>query len=352
MRSAAEYIRGLPKAELHVHIEGTLEPELAFRLAKKHGVVLPHASVEELRRAYRFANLQSFLDIYYDAAAVLRDADDFHALTQAYLRKAHAQGVVHAEIFFDPQTHTARGIALSTVLDGLCRARAEAERELDITCSFILCFLRHLSADEAMRTLEEALPHKDVIVAVGLDSSEMGHPPAKFSEVFARARREGLPAVAHAGEEGPPSYIYEALDILKVRRVDHGVRCEEDPELLERLARERVPLTVCPLSNVKLNVFRRIEEHNLKRLLDRGVCVTVNSDDPAYFGGYVLENYLAVQRGLGLSQDDLTVLARNSIEASFLADSAKKRWFTAIDDYSRGAAAQASQADPSSRSTR
>jgi adenosine deaminase len=346
MRSVAEYIRGLPKAELHAHIEGTLEPELAFRLAGKNGVVLRHASVQELRRAYQFADLQSFLDIYYEGAAVLRDADDFHALTQAYLRKAHAQGVVHAEIFFDPQTHTGRGIALSTVLDGLCRARSEAEREFGITSRLILCFLRHLSADEAMLSLEEALPYKDVIAAVGLDSSELGHPPAKFSEVFARARREGLPAVAHAGEEGPPSYIYEALDILKVRRIDHGVRCEEAPDLLERLRRERVPLTVCPLSNVKLKVFDRIENHNLKRLLERGLCVTVNSDDPAYFGGYVLENYLAVQRGLGLSHDDLTLLARNSIEASFLADSAKQRWFSAIDDYARGAASQVSDADP------
>jgi adenine deaminase len=292
-----------------------------------------------LRRAYRFADLQAFLDIYYDGAAVLRDADDFHELTQAYLRKAHAQGVVHAEIFFDPQTHTARGIGLATVLDGLSRARAEAQRELGITSSLILCFLRHLSADAAMRTLEQALPFKDVIAAIGLDSTEFGHPPSKFSEVFARARREGLPAVAHAGEEGPPSYIYEALDILKVRRIDHGVRCEEDPALLERLARERIPLTVCPLSNVQLKVFERIEDHNLKRLLERGVCVTVNSDDPAYFGGYVLENYLAVQRGLGLSQEDLTVLARNSIEASFLKDSTKQRWFAAIDDYARGAAA-------------
>jgi adenosine deaminase len=338
MRTATEYIQGLPKAELHVHIEGTLEPELAFQLAKKHSVVLPYASVEELRRAYRFADLQSFLDIYYEGAAVLRDADDFHALTRDYLRKAHAQGVVHAEIFFDPQTHTARGIALSTVLDGLGRACSEAERESGITCRLILCFLRHLSADEAMRTLEEALPHKQHISAVGLDSSESGHPPSKFSEVFARARREGLPAVAHAGEEGPPSYIYEALDLLQVRRIDHGVRCEEAPELLERLARERVPLTICPLSNVKLKVFERIEHHNLKRLLERGLCVTVNSDDPAYFGGYVLENYLAVQHALGLSQDDLTLLARNSIEASFLADSAKQRWLKAIDDYARSAA--------------
>jgi len=338
VRSAMEYIRGLPKAELHVHIEGTLEPELKFQLAKKHGIALQHASVEDLRRAYRFANLQSFLDIYYDGAAVLRDADDFHDLAEAYLHKAHAQGVVHAEIFFDPQTHSARGIALATVLDGLRRACARAERELGISSRLILCFLRHLSADAAMRTLEEALPHKDAIAAVGLDSSELGHPPAKFSAVFARARREGFLAVAHAGEEGPPAYIVEALDVLKVRRIDHGVHCEEDPALLERLARERVPLTVCPLSNVKLKVFEQIESHNLRRLLERGLCVTVNSDDPAYFGGYVLENYLAVERGLGLSRDDLTLLARNSIEASFLTDSAKQRWFAAIADYARNTA--------------
>jgi adenosine deaminase len=338
VQSATDYIRGLPKAELHVHIEGTLEPELKFQLAKKHGIVLQHASVENLRRAYQFANLQSFLDIYYDGAAVLRDADDFHSLAQAYLHKAHAQGVVHAEIFFDPQTHTARGIALATVLDGLRRACARAEQELGISSRLILCFLRHLSADAAMRTLEEALPHKDAIAAVGLDSSELGHPPAKFSAVFARARREGFLAVAHAGEEGPPAYIVEALDVLKVRRIDHGVHCEEDPALLERLARERVPLTVCPLSNVKLKVFEQIESHNLRRLLERGLCVTVNSDDPAYFGGYVLENYLAVERGLGLSRDDLTLLARNSIEASFLTDSAKQRWFAAIADYARNTA--------------
>ncbi len=340
MGSEEEYIRGLPKAELHVHIEGTLEPELAFQLAKKHGIVLPYATVEELRGAYRFADLQSFLDIYYAGANVLRDADDFHALTLAYLRKAHEQGVVHVEIFFDPQTHTARGIALATVLEGLRRALLQAEGEFGITCRLILCFLRHLSADEAMRTLEEALPYKDAIAAVGLDSSEMGHPPRKFAEVFARARREGLPAVAHAGEEGPPSYIYEALDILQVRRIDHGVRCEEAPELLGRLVRERTPLTVCPLSNVKLNVFKRIESHNLKRLLEHGVCVTVNSDDPAYFGGYMLENYLAVQRGLGLSRSELLVLARNSIEASFLADEPKRRWLGAIDAYARGGGPQ------------
>jgi adenosine deaminase len=328
-----EFIRGLPKAELHVHIEGTLEPELAFRLARKHGIVLPHATVDDLRRAYQFPNLQSFLDVYYAGADVLRDQDDFHALTQAYLRKAQNQGVVHVEIFFDPQTHTARGVDLSAVLLGLRGALKEAEREFGLTSRLILCFLRHLSAADAMRTLEVALPYKEFIAAVGLDSSEAGNPPSKFAAVFDRARREGLLTVAHAGEEGPPAYIYEALDILQVQRIDHGVRCEEDPELVQRLVRERMPLTVCPLSNVRLNVFATIEAHNLKRLLDRGVCVTVNSDDPAYFGGYVLENYLAIQRGLGLSYADLALLACNSFEASFLAPDEKRRWMAAVAAY-------------------
>jgi len=328
-----EFVRGLPKAELHVHIEGTLEPELAFRLARKHGIVLPYATVDDLRRAYQFPNLQSFLDVYYAGADVLRDQDDFHALTQAYLRKAQNQGVVHVEIFFDPQTHTARGVELSTVLLGLRRALKEAEREFGLTSRLILCFLRHLNAADAMRTLEDALPYKEFITAVGLDSSEAGHPPSKFAAVFDRARREGLLAVAHAGEEGPPAYIYEALDILQVQRIDHGVRCEEDPALVRRLAHERMPLTVCPLSNVRLNVFAAIEAHNLKRLLDRGLCVTVNSDDPAYFGGYVLENYLAVQRGLGLSYADLALLAHNSFEASFLGPVDKRRWMAAVAAY-------------------
>jgi len=328
-----EFVRGLPKAELHVHIEGTLEPELAFRLARKRGIVLPYATVDDLRRAYQFPNLQSFLDVYYAGADVLRDQDDFHALTQAYLRKAHEQGVVHVEMFFDPQTHTARGVELSTVLLGLRRALKEAEREFGLTSRLILCFLRHLNAADAMRTLEDALPYKEFITAVGLDSSEAGHPPSKFAAVFDRARREGLLAVAHAGEEGPPAYIYEALDILQVQRIDHGVRCEEDPALVRRLAHERMPLTVCPLSNVRLNVFAAIEAHNLKRLLDRGLCVTVNSDDPAYFGGYVLENYLAVQRGLGLSYADLALLAHNSFEASFLGPVDKRRWMAAVAAY-------------------
>jgi adenosine deaminase len=321
--SLESFIRGIPKAELHLHIEGTLEPELMFALAAKHGVALPYASVDALRAAYQFDSLQSFLDLYYAGAAVLRDEDDFHALTTAYLRRVHADGVVHVEIFFDPQTHSERGIAFATALNGIRRALADGEREFGISYRIILCFLRHLSADDAMHTLEQALPYKDAIVAVGLDSSERGHPPSKFTAVFDRARKEGFLAVAHAGEEGPPAYIVEVLDLLKVARIDHGVRCEEDAALVERLARERIPLTVCPLSNVKLCVYAKIEQHNLKRLLDRGLCVTVNSDDPAYFGGYVVDNYLAVQRGLGLSKGEIARLAANSIEASFLPEGQK-----------------------------
>jgi len=328
-----DFIRGIPKAELHLHIEGTLEPELMFALAARHGVNLPYASVEELRAAYQFDDLQSFLDLYYAGAAVLRDEEDFHALTIAYLKRAHADGVVHVEIFFDPQTHTDRGIAFATAFNGIRRALADGERDFGITHRLILCFLRHLSAEAAMQTLEQALPYKDSIAAVGLDSSERGHPPGKFEAVFARARSEGFLTVAHAGEEGPPAYIVEALDVLKVARIDHGVRCEEDPALVERLARTRVPLTVCPLSNVKLRVYQRIEDHNLKRLLDRGLCVTVNSDDPAYFGGYVGANFIAVQRGLDLSKADIRALAENSIEASFLPPGKKEMWLGKIDSF-------------------
>jgi len=326
MQDDDRFIRGIPKAELHLHIEGTLEPELMFELAQKHGVKLPYASVDALRAAYQFDDLQSFLDLYYAGAAVLRDKDDFHALTMAYLRRAHADGVVHVEIFFDPQTHTERGIPFATAIDGIRSALADGEREYGITHRLILCFLRHLSAEAAMATLEQALPYKDAIAAVGLDSSERGHPPAKFAAVFERARCEGWLTVAHAGEEGPPAYIVEALDQLHVARIDHGVRCEEDPALVERLARTRMPLTVCPLSNVKLRVYARIEDHNLKRLLDKGVCVTVNSDDPAYFGGYIAANFDAVRKGLNLSRADIRQLAVNSIEASFLPAAEKARW--------------------------
>ncbi len=337
IKSLEDYVKGLPKAELHVHIEGTLEPELAFELARKHGITLPHASVADLRRAYDFSDLQSFLDIYYAGANVLREADDFHALGRAYLQRAHADGVVHAEMFFDPQTHTERGVPIGAVIEGLSRAMADARRETGMSASLILCFLRHLSAEAALATLESALPYAEKFVGVGLDSSELGHPPSKFANVFARARRENLHAVAHAGEEGPPAYIEEALDVLGVERIDHGVRCEESPALVERLVRERIPLTVCPLSNVKLGVFPTLREHNLKRLLDRGVCVTVNSDDPAYFGGYVADNFVGVGRDLSLSRAELTALARNSIDASFLDAAAKQHWNAAITAYAAAA---------------
>ncbi len=330
-----EFIRSLPKAELHIHIEGSLEPELVFALAAKHSVALKYPSVEALRGAYDFHNLQSFLDIYYAGADVLRDEDDFHAMTLAYLQRAHADGVVHAEIFFDPQTHTQRGIAFATVMAGITRALAQGERELGITSRLILCFLRHLSADDAMRTLREALPFKASIHGVGLDSSEVGHPPSKFSGVFDAARAAGLHAVAHAGEEGPPAYIREALDLLLVERIDHGVRCESDDALCRRLADEKIALTVCPLSNVKLGVFPTMAQHNLKRLLDRGLRITINSDDPAYFGGYVLDNYVAAQQALHLTRDDIVVLARNSFAASFLSEREKAAWVAKIDALSR-----------------
>jgi len=330
MTSMEAFVRGIPKAELHLHIEGTLEPEMMFELAHKHRLALRYASVEQLRQAYSFSNLQSFLDIYYQGADVLRDEDDFHALTAAYLRNAHANGVVHAEIFFDPQTHTARGVPFATGLGGIHRALEEGRRTLGITHRLILCFLRHLSAQDAMTTLEQALPHAGAIAAVGLDSAEAGHPPSKFAEVFARARSAGLLTVAHAGEEGPPEYVAEALDLLRVQRVDHGVRSDEDPALLARLQRARVPLTMCPLSNVRLRVFDRMEDHNLKRLLRRGLCVTVNSDDPAYFGGYIAENYLAAFRALDLSRADIVQIASNSIEASFLPGVEKEIWLQKI----------------------
>jgi adenosine deaminase len=327
------FIRGIPKAELHLHIEGSLEPEMTFRLAAKHGVKLKHDSVEALRRAYDFSDLQSFLDLYYAGADVLRDAEDFHDLTRAYLERARADGVVHAEIFFDPQTHTDRGIPFAAVIEGIHGALAGGERELGISFRLILCFLRHLSEEAAFDALAQALPYRDRIAAVGLDSAEVGHPPAKFARVFAEARKAGFLAVAHAGEEGPPEYVREALDLLHVARIDHGVRSEEDPALCERLVREQVPLTVCPLSNLKLRVVRSLADHNLKRLLDRGLCVTVNSDDPAYFGGYVAENYRATAAALGLGRGDIARLARNSFTASFLSPAGKRAWEARVDGY-------------------
>jgi adenosine deaminase len=324
------FLRALPKVELHVHVEGTLEPELMFELAARNGVRLPYGSVEEVRRAYQFTDLQSFLDLYYAGARVLVTEQDFFDLAWAYLTRVAAQTVRHVELFFDPQTHTDRGVPFETVVTGLHRALAEGERRLGVSWRLILCFLRHLSAEAAMTTLEQALPFRDRIVGVGLDSSEVGHPPEKFARVFARARAEGFRAVAHAGEEGPPAYIWQALDLLGVERIDHGVRCLEDPRLVARLVAERVPLTVCPLSNVRLRVFPTLAEHNLKRLLDAGLRVTVNSDDPAYFGGYVLENYRAAQAALGLSRDDVRRLARNAIEASFLDPRAKQTLVTEL----------------------
>ena len=329
------FIRGLPKAELHIHIEGSLEPELVFALAAKHDVALPYPSVESLRRAYDFHSLQSFLDIYYAGANVLRDEDDFLEMTWEYLVRAHADGVVHTEIFFDPQTHTQRGVTFGTVMAGITRALAQGEREFGITSRLIMCFLRHLPADDAMHTLLEALPWKADIHGVGLDSSEVGHPPSKFTEVFRAAREAGFRAVAHAGEEGPPSYIREALDLLHVERIDHGVRCESDDALCLRLAAEHIPLTVCPLSNVKLGVFPNMAQHNLKRLLERGLRVTVNSDDPAYFGGYIVDNFVDAQKALGLTREDVVVIARNSFAASFLPEQAKAAWMARIDAYAQ-----------------
>lgn len=320
-----EFLRGIPKVELHIHLEGSLEPELMFELAARNRVRLPYRSVEDVRRAYEFTDLQSFLDIYYAGARVLVTEQDFYDLTSAYLARVADQTVRYVEMFFDPQTHAERGVAFETVVTGIHRALADTRERLGISAKLILCFLRHLSQEAAMRTLEQALPFKDRIVAVGLDSSERGHPPEKFARVFERARAAGFRAVAHAGEEGPSEYIWQALDRLGVARIDHGVRCVEDPRLVERLGRDAVPLTVCPLSNVRLRVVKSLTEHNLKRLLDLGLRATVNSDDPAYFGGYVLENFRASRAALGLTRGDVERLVRNSIEAAFLEEPEKQR---------------------------
>ncbi|MGI9203580.1 MAG: adenosine deaminase [Woeseiaceae bacterium] len=324
-------IQRLPKAELHLHIEGTLEPEMMMELAQRNRVSIPYSSVEEIRYAYNFSDLQSFLDIYYTSAQVLTETQDFYDLTFAYLEHAAEDNVRHVEIFFDPQTHTERGVDFATVIDGIYGALLDGETQLGITFRLIMCFLRHLSEGAAMATLDAALTFKDKIHAVGLDSSEVGHPPSKFERVFDRARKEGFLTVAHAGEEGPPEYIYEALDLLKVERIDHGVRCMEDPALVERLVAEQIPLTVCPLSNVKLRVFDSLEQHNLKTLLQRGLCVTINSDDPAYFGGYIAKNYLRTQQALELNSEDIYSLTRNAFTASFLSDADKQRHIGELD---------------------
>ncbi len=334
-----QLIHDLPKAELHLHIEGTLEPELMMAIAQRNKVPLKFQSVEEIRAAYEFENLQSFLDIYYEGAQVLLHEQDFYDLTWAYLDKVSSENVRHVEIFFDPQTHTDRGVAFATVIDGIHRALQDAQGKLGISSRLILCFLRHLSAEAAMTTLIDALPYKDRIAAVGLDSSEVGHPPSKFAAVFDRARVEGFRAVAHAGEEGPPAYIHEALDLLKVARIDHGVRCIEDSELVKRLAASRTPLTVCPLSNVKLAVFDKLSDHNLKTLLDKGLCVTINSDDPAYFGGYIEQNFMETQAALNLDANDLRILASNAFEASFLPAEDKARLIEEVEQVCRRHAA-------------
>jgi len=325
-------LREMPKAELHIHIEGSLEPELIFALARRNGVTLPYADVEALRAAYAFTDLQSFLDIYYAGASVLLKEEDFFDMAWAYLQRAAADNVLHAEIFFDPQTHTARGVPIETVIKGLDHACHRAHQELRISAKLILCFLRHLSEDEALATFEAALPYKHHFIGVGLDSSERGHPPEKFARVFDRARAAGLHVVAHAGEEGPPEYIRSALDILEVERIDHGVRSLEDPALVERLARERIALTVCPLSNVKLCVYPDMQAHALPALLAAGVKATINSDDPAYFGGYVNQNYLETFAALPrLGASEAYLLARNSFEASFVGDELKRGWIAALD---------------------
>ena len=322
-----------PKAELHIHIEGSMEPELMFKLAARNRISLPFASVEEARKSYDFRDLQSFLDIYYQGARVLLQEQDFYDLTWAYLLRRAAENVRHAEIFFDPQTHTDRGVPFEVVVTGIHSALADGERRLGLTSKLIMCFLRHLSADMAMDTLDEALRFEGLIAGVGLDSSEVGHPPGEFKEVFEKARVRGLMAVAHAGEEGPPAYIWQALEELKVSRVDHGVRCLEDPELVEKLVAEQIPLTVCPLSNMRLRVVNTMAEHPLKRMLDAGLCVTVNSDDPAYFGGYVAENYLAVYRELGLGEDVIRLLIKNSFRASFLSEEEKEKLAVEVDNH-------------------
>ncbi|WP_198079185.1 adenosine deaminase [Acinetobacter calcoaceticus] len=325
-----ELIRALPKAELHVHIEGTFEPELMFAIAQRNQIQIPYKSVEEVKQAYNFHNLQSFLDIYYAGANVLVHEQDFYDLAWAYFEKCAEDRVVHTEMFFDPQTHTDRGVAFSTVINGLKRACADAKAKFGISSQLIMCFLRHLSEEAAFETLEQALPFKQDIIAVGLDSSEVGHPPAKFERVFAKAREEGFLIVAHAGEEGPPEYVWEALDLLKVNRIDHGVRSEEDEQLMARLINEKMPLTVCPLSNLKLCVVKDMKDHNIRRLLQKDVHVTVNSDDPSYFGGYMNDNFFAIQQALDLTNDELKKLAINSFEASFISDGEKQKWIAEI----------------------
>jgi len=328
-----EFIRRLPKVELHLHIEGTLEPDLMFRLAKRNHIQIPFATLEEVHQAYHFSNLQSFLDIYYQGANVLLTEADFYDLTWAYFERVRGENVRHAEIFFDPQTHTARGISFETVITGMRRAQQDAANKLGISSALIMCFLRHLSPQAAEQTLAEAQPFKDWIIAVGLDSSEQGRPPELFEDAFRQARDQGYLTVAHAGEEGPAEYVWQALNLLHSSRIDHGVRAFEDAHLMDYLIEHRVPLTVCPLSNIKLCVFPSMHDHTIKKMLDRGVCVTINSDDPAYFGGYMNANFLSAQRDLDMTREDLQKISQNAINAAFLDGDRKKDLLLELDNY-------------------
>ena len=327
------FIHGIPKAELHIHIEGALEPDLMMELAAKHDIPLPFSSVEDIRRIYDFKDLQSFLDLYYQGARVLIDEDDFYRLTQQYLNRAADQNVRHAEIFFDPQTHTARGVKFETVVGGIHRALTKVGRQLGLSTRLIMCFLRDLGVDEAMITLEEARDFLDIITGVGLDSTELGFPPENFEPVFDRARQWGFKTVAHAGEEGPPEYIWQALQRLQAERIDHGIRCLEDTHLVAYLVEHQIPLTVCPLSNIKLKLFNLMEQHNLMQMLALGLCVTVNSDDPAYFGGYIEENFLALHKAHGLTAEDVYKFCRNAFKASFLDPAEKKAYLIELDAF-------------------
>jgi adenosine deaminase len=326
MTSTEKFITSIPKAELHVHIEGTLEPELLFKLAERNQIMLKYQSVEELRKAYNFHNLQSFLDIYYEGAGVLQTEADFYDLTWAYLEKARSQNVLHTEIFFDPQSHTSRGINFGTVVNGIKKALDEGRQKLDISSNLILCFLRHLSEEEAFKTLKQTIPYKDSIIGVGLDSSEKGHPPSKFKNVFEEAKKEGFLTVAHAGEEGPAEYVWEVLNLLDVSRIDHGNNSLTDEKLVTELVTRKIPLTVCPLSNLKLKVVTQMKDHPIKKMLEKGLIATVNSDDPAYFGGYVNENFLAVAQSLQLTKKDIYQLAKNSFDASFISSAEKQNF--------------------------
>jgi len=327
------FISALPKVELHLHIEGTLEPELMLQLAQRNDIAIPFDSIAQVKQAYNFHNLQSFLDIYYQGANVLIHEQDFYDLTWAYLLRCQTDHVMHTEIFFDPQTHTERGISFDTVVKGITRALGQAEQELGITSKLIMCFLRHLDEAAAFKTLEQAIPYKDQIIGVGLDSSEVGNPAGKFERVFKQALSHGFLTVAHAGEEGSASNIYEALELLKISRIDHGVRCVDDPKLVEQLAQSRMPLTVCPLSNLKLKVFEQMEQHNIVTLLNKGLCVTINSDDPSYFGGYMTDNFLAVANAHPMTKAEITQFTFNAIEASFISSSEKERLNTATQSY-------------------